>query len=99
MLLGRPTVTTSVGGFPDLVVEGVTGYMVPPRDSRALAAAIARMLDAPEAASEVAAAGQERARRLLDVKGTAADVAAVYGQVIRPGTPAPGIGVPHGASA
>ena len=99
MLLGRPTVTTSVGGFPDLVVEGVTGYMVPPRDSRALAAAIARMLDAPEAASEVAAAGQKRARRLLDVKGTAADVAAVYGQVIGPGTPAPGMGVPYGASA
>ena len=99
MLLGRPTVTTNVGGFPDLIVEGVTGYMVPPRDPRALAGAIARMLDDPEAASAVAAAGQQHARRLLDVRLTAADVAAIYGQVIRPGATAPGIGVPHGASA
>ena len=99
MLLGRPTVTTNVGGFPDLIVDGVTGYMVPPRTPRVLADAIARMLDDPGAASELAAAGQQRARRLLDVRSTAADVAAVYGQVIRPGAAAPGIGVPHGASA
>ena len=89
MLLGRPTVTTSVGGFPDLIVEGVTGYMVPPRNPQALAGAIARMLDDPGAASEVAAAGQQHAQRLLDVRCTAADVAAVYGQVIRPGATAP----------
>lgn len=99
MLLGRPTVTTNVGGFPDLIVDGVTGYMVPPRAPRVLADAIARMLDDPGAASELAAAGQQRARRLLDVRSTAADVAAVYGHVIRPGAAAPGIGVPHGASA
>ena len=99
MRLGRRAVTTSAGGFPDLVVEGVTGSMVQPRDPRALAGAIARMLDNPAAASEVAAAGQQRARRLLDVRCTAADVAAVYGQVTRRGTPAPGIGVPYGASA
>ena len=99
MLLGRPTVTTNVGGFPDLIVEGVTGYMVPPRDPQALANAIARMLDDPDAASELAAAGQQHAQRLLDVRFTAAEVAALYGQVIRPGATAPGIGVPHGASA
>ncbi len=99
MLLGRPTVTTNVGGFPDLIVEGVTGYMVPPRDPQALANAIARMLDDPDAASELAAAGQRHAQRLLDVRFTAAEVAALYGQVIHPGATAPGIGVPHGASA
>jgi len=99
MLLGRPTVTTSVGGFPDLIVEGVTGYMVPPRNPQALAGAIARMLDDPGGASDVAAAGQQHAQRLLDVRCTAADVAAVYGQLIRPGATAPRIGVPHGARA
>jgi glycosyltransferase involved in cell wall biosynthesis len=99
MLLGRPTVTTNVGGFPDLVVEGVTGSMVQPRHPRELAGAIARMLDQPVFASQVAAAGQRHAQRLLDVKVTAANVAAVYDRVLRPGTSAPGVGVPHRASA
>jgi len=98
MLLGRPTVTTNVGGFPDLIEEGVTGYMVPPRDPRALAAAIARMLDDPDAAARLASAGQQRAQRLLDVRVTAAAVLAVYGRVVRPGATAPDIGVPHRAS-
>jgi glycosyltransferase involved in cell wall biosynthesis len=99
MLLGRPTVTTNVGGFPDLIVDGVTGYMVPPRRPRALARAIALMLDDPGGASELAAAGQQHAQRLLDVRFTAADIAAVYGQVTRAGVPLPGVGVPHRASA
>ena len=32
LLFGVPTVTTNVGGFPDLIADGVTGRMVPPRD-------------------------------------------------------------------
>jgi glycosyltransferase involved in cell wall biosynthesis len=99
MLLGRPTVTTNVGGFPDLVEEGVTGYMVPPRDPWALAGAIARMLDDPAAAFALAAAGQLRAERLLDVRVTAADVAAIYGRVINAGASASGIGLAQGARA
>jgi len=91
-------VTTNVGGFPDLIEEGVTGYMVPPRDPRALAAAIARMLDDPDTAARLASAGQQRAQRLLDVRVTAAAVLAVYGRVVRPGATAPDIGVPHRAS-
>jgi glycosyltransferase involved in cell wall biosynthesis len=73
--------------------------MVQPRHPRELAGAIARMLDQPVFASQVAAAGQRHAQRLLDVKVTAANVAAVYDRVLRPGTSAPGVGVPHRASA
>ena len=38
----RPVVTTNVGGLPEFVAEGKTGYLVPPGDPAALAAAIAR---------------------------------------------------------
>jgi glycosyltransferase involved in cell wall biosynthesis len=38
----RPVITTRVGGIPDVVSEGKTGYIVPPRDSTALADAILR---------------------------------------------------------
>lgn len=39
---GRPVVVTAVGGLPDVVRDGVTGYVVPPEDSPALAAAVER---------------------------------------------------------
>ena len=40
----KPVVATTVGGLPELVDHGRTGYLVPPRDERALADAIVRLL-------------------------------------------------------
>ncbi len=45
MAAGAPTVATRVGGTPEALVDDVTGLLVAPGDSRALAAAIARLLD------------------------------------------------------
>jgi len=41
---GRPAVATRVGGVPELVEDGATGFIVPPRDAAALAAAMARLM-------------------------------------------------------
>lgn len=41
---GKPVVATTVGGLPAQVDDGKTGYLVPPRDERALADAIVRLL-------------------------------------------------------
>jgi glycosyltransferase involved in cell wall biosynthesis len=46
MASGRAVVATAVGGLPDLVRPEETGLLVPPRDAHALAAALARALDA-----------------------------------------------------
>jgi len=81
LLLGRPTVATDVGGIPDLVVPGETGWLVPSHDPVRLAGAICDALDHPDEALARAARGQERARRLLDVRQTAAQVRAVYDRV------------------
>jgi glycosyltransferase involved in cell wall biosynthesis len=40
---GRPTVVTSAGNLPDLVTDGDTGFVVPPGDAAALAAALDRL--------------------------------------------------------
>jgi glycosyltransferase involved in cell wall biosynthesis len=45
MSLGVPTVATRVGGTVELVQDGVTGLLVPPRDPRSLADALHRILD------------------------------------------------------
>ena len=44
MAHGRPVVATAVGGLRDLVVDGETGLLVPPRDPAALRAALERLL-------------------------------------------------------
>src|SRR5690606_16438253 len=47
MAVGLPIVTTSVGGNPEIVVDGETGKLVPPRDPDALGTAIIEMLESP----------------------------------------------------
>jgi glycogen(starch) synthase len=61
MAHGRPVVATRVGGLRDLVVDGETGLLVPPRDVQALRAALERLLADPELRRRLGAAGRTRA--------------------------------------
>lgn len=54
ILLGTPVVGTAVGGMPELITDGATGRLVPPRDPAALGAAIASVIDNPERAQRMA---------------------------------------------
>jgi glycosyltransferase involved in cell wall biosynthesis len=54
---GLPVVSTLIGGIPDRVLEGKTGYLVRPGDVPALAAALTRLLDDPGAAEAMGEAG------------------------------------------
>jgi glycogen synthase len=62
MAAGRPVVASASGGILDLVVNGVTGLLVPPGDVSALAQAISSVLRDPRAAQAFGAAGRDRAR-------------------------------------
>jgi glycogen(starch) synthase len=62
MAYGRPVVAGGVGGLLDLVVDGETGLLVPPRDVGALRAALERLLADEELRKQLGAAGRERAR-------------------------------------
>jgi len=62
MAHGRPVVATGVGGLRDLVVDGETGLVVPPRDPVALRDALERLLADIELRSRLGAAARERAR-------------------------------------
>ncbi len=63
MAAGRPVVASATGGIVDLVVDGVTGLLVPPGDVPALAQAISSVLRDPGAAEAFGAAGRDRARQ------------------------------------
>ena len=60
MAAGVPTVATAVGGVPEMVADSVTGYVVEPRDPRAMASALVKVLRDRDAASMMGAAARKR---------------------------------------
>ncbi|PPK65015.1 glycosyltransferase family 4 protein [Actinokineospora auranticolor] len=57
----RAVVVTDVGGLPEVVGHGEAGLVVPPCDPQALAAAVRKLLEAPELRADFGAAGARRA--------------------------------------
>ena len=63
MAAGIPVVATHVGGVNELVVDKVTGFLVQPKDVRAIADGIARLLNDEDLASKMGQDGAERVRQ------------------------------------
>jgi L-malate glycosyltransferase len=61
--LGLPVVSTNVGGMPDLLEDGKTGMLVRDNDTSAMTAAIQRLVEEPDLASRLSAAGRQLAQR------------------------------------
>lgn len=55
-----PVIATRVGGIPELVVDGETGFLAPPDDPAALGAALGRLLESSELRFRLGAAGRRR---------------------------------------
>jgi len=66
-LLGKPVVSTAVGGVPDLVVNGETGYLVRPKQTAQMAAFVVQILKDPELARKLGSAGQRRLKSEFSV--------------------------------
>jgi glycosyltransferase involved in cell wall biosynthesis len=63
MAAGKPVVASRVGGIPDLVRDGETGFLVPPADEKSLANGIKKLLDDPSKAKQMGLRGQEHCRQ------------------------------------
>ncbi len=82
----RPVVATAVEGMPELVRDGETGRLVPPRDPAALAAAIVATLADPTAAQRLARAGRSRVEAHFSLRAKVDGVEALYRRLVeRPG--------------
>jgi glycosyltransferase involved in cell wall biosynthesis len=75
---GCPVVATRVGGVPDVVEEGVDGFMVEPGDLDALADRLARLAADPELRARMGAAGRERIPPRYGVERLIDDVDGLY---------------------
>lgn len=60
MSAGLPVVATSVGGVPEIVLDGETGLIVPPGDAAALERAIRSLIENPATARKMGEAGRSR---------------------------------------
>lgn len=82
LLIGVPTVSTDVGGFPDIVIDGETGYTVPAKNPKALADAMLRLLEDKEKTKQMAENGVKLMTQVIDVNNTAKEVFHIYEAVL-----------------
>ena len=68
MVMARPIVATPVGGCPELVVDGETGYVVPTAEPELIAGAVGRLLSDPPHARRLGQAGAQRVEDFYTMK-------------------------------
>jgi glycosyltransferase involved in cell wall biosynthesis len=67
MAAGRPVVGTRVGGIPEMVIDGGTGWLVPASEPLALADAIGRLVQDRASRVRMARAARQRAREVFGI--------------------------------
>ena len=89
--MGRPVIATSHGGASETVVSGATGWLVPPGDADALAAALAEALDLePAARLALAERAIAHVRANFTVERMTARTIAIYEELLGIGARAEG---------
>ena len=83
MACGKPVVATSTGGIPEVVVDGETGFLVPPRDHEAMAEAIVRLLKDTALRERMGAAAIRRVREKFSADRMVQQTLRVYRRVAR----------------
>jgi D-inositol-3-phosphate glycosyltransferase len=84
MACGTPVVGTAVGGIKTTVVDGETGYLVPPKDPVVLAERLAWLHQHPQVAQRMGWAGMRRAYQHFTWRHVATQLADVYESAIGP---------------
>ena len=101
MAAGKPLVATTVGGNVELIRDGETGFLVPPRDPAALATAIQRLLNDPPRAQAMGQQAKARISELFSVDTMVAATQQLYDELVmsaskRPSTTPPAPAPAHG---
>jgi colanic acid/amylovoran biosynthesis glycosyltransferase len=71
MSSGVPVIASDLSGIPELVVDGESGLLTPPRDAAAIAAALERLAGDPALAAALGGRGRERVVAQFDARGNA----------------------------
>jgi len=83
LLVGRPVVAFDCDGAREVVIDGVTGRLVPPKSVDGLASAIRELLAKPDRGRSLGLAGREKVVRRFDWRSAGEQLAALYGRLAR----------------
>jgi colanic acid/amylovoran biosynthesis glycosyltransferase len=91
MAIGLPVVSTFHSGIPELVEDGVSGFLVPERDTEALADRLAFLVDRPERWGSLGRAGRQRIEADYDIRVLNGQLVEIYRGLVarRPGPSSP----------
>jgi glycosyltransferase involved in cell wall biosynthesis len=81
---GLPVVATNVYGIPDAVRDGLTGLLVPPRDSKAISQSLATLIESPSLRRWLGQAGREYVARHYSWQANTAQMASIYERLTHP---------------
>ena len=79
----KPVIATNVGGIPEVVIDGETGILVPPKDPEAFSSAIIKLYKNPELSRRMGLAGYNRAKRLFDITTTVHNLERLYSNLVK----------------
>ena len=82
MALSRPVVASAVGGIPEIVVDGKTGFLVPPGAPPRMAEAIVALLEDPALATKMGEAGRNRVETRFSLQSHVTAVQAFYERLL-----------------
>jgi glycosyltransferase involved in cell wall biosynthesis len=82
MAMGKPVVATDAGGPPEIVEDGRTGLLVPPRHPHRLAGAIQRLASDPDGAQRMGQRGRQRIQGRFGAECYVREIEEQYGQLL-----------------
>ena len=85
MAMGKPVISTIVGGIPEVVLDGVTGILVPPGDPKDLARAIMRLLHDTQLRESFGKEGRRRVEEHFTLQAHAQRIQEIYGETFLKG--------------
>jgi colanic acid/amylovoran biosynthesis glycosyltransferase len=78
MAMGLPVISTYHGGIPELVEDGVNGFLVPERDTDAIAQKLAYLIEHPERWESMGKAGRHRVEEKYDMEKLNDELVQIY---------------------
>ena len=82
MAMGLPVISTHHGGIPELVEDGVSGFLTPEREAAAIAEKLRYLIDHPEVWPQMGQAGRARVEELYDMNKLNDELVEVYQQLL-----------------